>query len=421
MNIEVVRIATYNGVVDDVLQCTGGGACGFYCQPFGDVKTVTVSVWAKVDVVGFYNFIIFGEEFSEQLSTEWQRLIFKVNKNGNTPIFQEDEIHIKIEKYGSGSLYLYKMMVEADADVYSDWKMAPEDELMYERRKSGTVIQFNDALAGSNLQDLVLYGTAGKVIQDAVYVYIKYEDSGEVVRKKLPLSLAEWNLDFETGERTQEFYDIKLFELDGIYDEFSFKEGMYTHRLEEITSAEDISSMEEDDDISSLRILDPIEVEYLNKDDGDTELEMDQLRTYIQSWSNILLEEERGELCCSLEDYDITSYDFEFPSSIDTLYITAAWLRKDISSVEAYSKGLKARNEEQISRNKLDKVIEIDRDEGTIQIGTDTREHLVINNNSVTISQGEEMESRFTGRHFQLGPFRLQLINNGLAFNYMGG
>ena len=123
MNVEIVKALTYNGITDDVFQCSGFGACGFHCQPFGKVDSVTVSVWAKSSVSEYYTFILFGEQFTKQISTEWERLFFKVE----SPVYINEETHIKINKINTAILQLYKMMVEVNADVPSDWKAAPEE------------------------------------------------------------------------------------------------------------------------------------------------------------------------------------------------------------------------------------------------------------------------------------------------------
>ena len=115
------EIVVYDGTPQNVLQITDGlnGAVKVTCLPYNEDAPAMVSVWAKAESETQARFRALGAYFNETIGTDWQRIVL--------PVEEPSGCDIEIMPMDNTTLWLYQMMVEANATKASDWSIAPED------------------------------------------------------------------------------------------------------------------------------------------------------------------------------------------------------------------------------------------------------------------------------------------------------
>ena len=139
------EVTVYDGTTDTVLALTdaAGAAWRMEALPFDETQPAFFSVWAKAATVMSVQITAAGQSALAAIGTDWTRICM--------PIPEPDGAVIEIAPLGSGTLYLYKAMLEAAATRVSDWTCAPEDTEAEEAAIRG--VADSAAFAAGSAQD----------------------------------------------------------------------------------------------------------------------------------------------------------------------------------------------------------------------------------------------------------------------------
>lgn len=255
-------------------------------------------------------------------------------------------------------------------------------DIMYkENETASSTVEITEAQADAPLQELTIINKGTEDISEPIYIWLRATVEGtEIVNSdevyEIPMSWKGWEMNEENTEGRKEIETSLTLAVDG---EWSIA-------AREIINGE----------------LDPGTAQLDN-------LDADQDREYLEAWSQLIVPAVDSRI--SVVEIDEND---EYVERTD-IELKVKWLT-DVPSSEGLAEAQKANYKYEITKNELDKAIDINREEGYIQVGVDTREHLRIENSGVTISQGEDMESQFTGRFIQFGNYRISNEFGGLLF-----
>ncbi len=263
----------------------------------------------------------------------------------------------------------------------------------------GTSVSISHALKNSPLGEFFLYGISSDLTTNEINdkVIVKFFDTNNILLSsyEMPLSWIGYEYDETIEDRAEVKKNITL----KSYAKVQSPETFEDYYVDEWQVIEGI--------LNYYTTTEPHtqQIEYLNANDPEhtDELNSDQKRVYIENWNQIIVPAEE----CTMQIYTTTN---------KLIYFSIKWITNTNANSETAAKVIKTDNEQKINNYLLDRAIDINREEGKIQVGVDTREHLVIKNDGVTISQGEEMESQFTGKYVQLGKYKIIASYSGIAF-----
>ena len=120
---QVAPAVVYTGEIEDVLVLAN--ALGMqYIMPILSMpmnSPAIVSFWAKVESTDSASIMVkaLGQVEKADISNKWSRIIVKVDS--------PSDLELRIVPLTNDFVYLYKGMVESDANIPSDWVAAPED------------------------------------------------------------------------------------------------------------------------------------------------------------------------------------------------------------------------------------------------------------------------------------------------------
>ena len=114
------KVTVYDGTQQTVLQIANGknGAVKLTCLPYNEGASAAVSVWVKAESETQVRFHALGGYLNETVDTKWHRMEMIIDE----PMGRD----IEILPMDNTTIWLYEMMVEANATKVSDWVEAPE-------------------------------------------------------------------------------------------------------------------------------------------------------------------------------------------------------------------------------------------------------------------------------------------------------